>query len=121
MSTTFWSQAQTIPNSGLETWKDVGGWYFNPENWETNNCQIMTPVLQDTNSYSGNYSLTISHDYSAITGYAKSRFPFNVHAAAIKVYVKCEISSIDTVSVLVDVYLNREIISNGIWTSSNSL
>ena len=51
----------------------------------------------------------------------KSRFPFNVHAAAIKVYVRCEMSTIDTVSVLVDVYSNRQIIDNGKWTSINSI
>lgn len=121
MSAAFWSQAQAIPNSGFETWENVGGWYLDPEGWETNNSHIMTPVLPDTNSYSGNYSLTISHKYSGITGYAKSRFPFNAHAAAIKAYVKCEMSETDTVSVLVDIYSNRQITGNGKWTSAASI
>jgi hypothetical protein len=118
---TLYSMAQTIPNSGFETWENIGGWYFNPENWETNNSQIMTPVLQETNSYSGNYSLTINHNFSARTGYAKSRFPFNVNAVAIKAYVKCEISTRDKVSVLVNAYLNQQLTGDGMWTSSNSI
>jgi len=81
----------------------------------------MTPVLQDTNSYNGNYSLSINHDYSARTGYAKSRFPFNVNAIAINVYVKCEISTRDKVSVLVNAYLNQQLTGDGMWTSSSSI
>lgn len=120
-SITLYSMAQTIPNSGFETWENIGGWYFNPQNWETNNNQLITPVLQDTDSYTGNYSLTINHDYSAGTGYVKSRFPFNVNAVAIKVYVKCKISTRDKVSVLVNAYLNQQIIGDGMWTSTNSI
>ena len=118
---TMYAKAQTIPNSGFELWQNVGGWYFNPESWETNNSQIMTPVLQDTNSFSGNYALTLSHANSSIKGYAKSRFPLNGHTQAIKVYVKCEVSTLDTVSVQVDLFSNRQIIDNGMWTSAQSI
>ena len=118
---TMYAKAQTIPNSGFELWQNVGGWYFNPESWETNNSQIMTPVLQDTNSFSGNYALTLSHAYSSVKGYAKSRFPLNGHTQAIKVYVKCEVSTLDTVSVQVDLFSNRQIIDNGMWTSAQSI
>lgn len=121
MSATIWSQAQTIPNSGFESWENLFGWILDPENWETNNSQLMTPVQQDTNSFSGNYALTINHDYASITGYAKSKFPLNEHPSAIKVYVKCEMSTIDTVSVLVDVYSNLQIIDDGMWTSTMNI
>jgi hypothetical protein len=113
--------AQTIPNSGFETWIDAGNWHLDPENWETNNTHIMTPVFPDSNSYSGNYSLTISHDYSGITGYAKSRFPYNANASAIKVYVRCEISIMDTVCIQVDLYSKGQTVGDGKWTSTGSI
>jgi hypothetical protein len=121
ISLTISSKAQTIPNSNFESWNNIGGWYLNPENWETNNNHLMTPVQQDTNSYCGNYALTINHDYSSITGYAKSKFPLNVHPSAIKVYVKCEVSTTDKVSIQVDLYLNRQIIDDGMWSSTMSI
>jgi len=119
--TAFWPQAQTIPNSDFEDWEDVHGWYLKPVYWCTNNCQLMNSVLQDTIAYSGNYAILINYKYSSIKGYASSRFPFDLIPAAISAFVKCEIPVTDTVSILVYVFADSQIVDYGKWSSTSSI
>jgi len=115
------TKAQTIPNSGFEDWVDVGGWYFAPEHWQTNNTPFIVPVLRDTNACIGNYSLKISHEQSGMKGYAKAKFPFYGHLPVINFSIKCNIQASDTVSVLLNHYSNGQIIENAKWSSTTCI
>ena len=115
------TKAQTIPNAGFENWINPLGWYFNPENWATNNSHIWMPVQQDTNSHTGNYALAINHDYASIGGYAKAGFHMDETPSAIKAHVKCQVCPCDEVSIQVNFFLNSQPMDDCIWTSMESI
>lgn len=112
---------QTIPNSGFENWDIVGGWFEYPNSWITNNTQITTPVLKDTNSFEGSYSLIISHKYSFHDGFATSKFPFLIHPTNILAYVKSEIDGNDSVRIDISVFLEGKIVDSGQWVNTTSI
>lgn len=113
------TNGQTIPNSGFENWSWIGGWFENPDSWNTNNSQITTPVVKDNNSYQGNFSLQINR--TGYSGYARSKFPFSQHPSSVEAYVKSTISGVDTVSIHISVYSAGNIVDIGDWTNSTSI
>lgn len=107
---------QTIPNSGFENWSWIGSWYENPDNWNTNNFQIMTYVVKDTNAYQGNFALQVNK-----AGYARSKFQFTQHPSSISVYVKNSFSTIDTVKIEAFVYSGSTIVDMGNWINTTPI
>ncbi len=62
--------AQIPPNPGFEQWILVGGWFENPEHWQTNNNQLITPVTKDpVDNTEGLYAMSVGAN-----GWAQNRF-----------------------------------------------
>jgi len=105
-----------IPNAGFEDWSWVGGWYENPDNWITNNNQIVNYVWKDTTAYQGNYAIGIKPN-----GYARFKFQYSTHPNSLNAYVKSDISGADSVFIDVFLFSGGNIVDEGHWINTNSI
>jgi hypothetical protein len=116
LSLTIPTVGQIIPNSGFENWTWIGGWFENPDNWTTNNTQIITPVVKDTIPYQGNYAMQVNG-----TGYAQSKFAFSQHPTDIQFHVKSNIENSDTLAFDIFIHSGSNIVDTGNWINTTSI
>lgn len=65
----LFANAQLLLNPGFEQWIFVGGWFENPEYWQTNNNQIMNPVTKDqAHNTEGQFAMSVG-----MNGWARYR------------------------------------------------
>ena len=112
--------AQTIPNAGFENWTDIGGWYVNPDNWQTSNAQLScSGVNKDSNSYQGNFAAQILT--LGCAGWAQTQFPLTTHPLNLYCYVRISLTGIDTVSIRIELLNNGNVADNGLWTDTTNI
>ena len=85
----------TIPNGSLERWNSFGGWYENPEFWETNNNQIISFIQKDNDAYERRYSMKVNHNGFARTEFKKPQYACN----SLNFYYKYFLEHDDTISI----------------------
>lgn len=113
--------SQTVPNAGFESWHNVGGWYDNPDDWNTNNNSILAQsVLRDSNAYKGVLAMKVANLVN-FTGHAYIKFPLNMHPYSINVYVRSNISASDSAVIYVRAYFSGSRVDSGAWYSSVSV
>lgn len=113
--------SQTVPNAGFESWHNVGGWYDNPDDWNTNNNSILAQsVLRDSNAYKGVLAMKVANLVN-LTGHAYIMFPLNKHPYSINVYVRSNISASDSAVIYVRAYFSGNKVDSGAWYSSVSV
>lgn len=111
------SQPQPLPNGGFESWIFMGGWFENPEFWQTNNNQIMTAFVEkDTNAYMGQYAMKVNTQ-----GHAKAGFKFMQSLLGISGMVKTNIINPDTVIIKARFFLGGVAVDSGAWSGTLSL
>jgi len=112
--------AQTIPNAGFENWTNIGGWYNNPDDWETNNAQLScSEVNKDSNSYQGNFAAQILT--LGCAGWAQIQFPLTTHPLNLYCYVGTNLIGTDTVSIKIELMNNGNIVDNGLWINTTNI
>lgn len=105
------SQPQPLPNGGFESWIFFGGWYENPEFWQTNNNQIMTAFVEkDTFAYMGQFAMKVNTQ-----GHAKAGFKFMQSLLGISGMVKTNIVAPDTVIIKTRFFLGGVVVDSGAW------
>lgn len=105
------SQPQPLPNGGFESWIFLGGWFENPEFWQTNNNQIMTAFVEkDTNAYMGQYAMKVNTQ-----GHAKAGFKFLQSLLGIYGMFKTNIITPDTVIIKARFFLGGIAVDSGSW------
>ncbi|MBW8051382.1 MAG: T9SS type A sorting domain-containing protein [Cytophagales bacterium] len=105
-----------VPNGAFENWSWIGGWYENPDNWTTNNNQILNFVWKDTTAFQGNYAIGIKPN-----GYARTKFQYSTHPNSLNAYVKSNISGADSVFIDVFLFSGGSIVDEGHWINTNSI
>jgi hypothetical protein len=106
------TQAQ-IPNAGFEDWTNWSGWFDDPDNWDTNNGQLFTPVVKDTFAYQGDFAMQVNFNGSAAT-----IFPVASHPQILSAFVKTNFTSYDTVGITIRVYANDLVTDSAVWLST---
>lgn len=113
--------SQVVPNAGFENWHNVGGWFDEPDYWETNNNSIMTPgVVRDSNAYQGILAMKVAN-VTNLPGYAYAGFPSTQHPLSIKVFAKSNILSSDSASIIVRVFYSGIAVDSGRWYCTTTI
>jgi hypothetical protein len=98
------AKAQNVPNSDFETWIP-GPWFSYPQDWITNNTQVMVPVTMDNDHYSGSYSMRVGANGIATCKFATSQVQqFNY-------FIKRTIVANDTVWVKIKALKNGSVVT----------
>jgi hypothetical protein len=113
--------AQSIPNPGFENWHTVGGWYDNPDYWNSNNNSITAPgVVKDTNAYAGVLGMMVAN-VSGTQARAYTGFHVTAHPYSVSFYGKSTITAGDSVSVRILIYNGGVEVDSGRWFGSVSV
>ena len=112
-------EAQQIPNSGFESWTNIGGWFDNPDEWQTGNNQIQTPVVKDTLAHPGNYALQINA--MGINSFAKTKFAISAHPNQLNFFVKTNVAGSEEVSIVSKLFYSNNVVDSAQWTYSSPL
>lgn len=112
--------AQNVPNGDFEKWHSVGGWFDNPDDWQTNNTQIIAAgVVQDMETPYGLLAMQV-RNVSGIPGNAYTMFQRVVHPLAVNVSVKTDIVSDDSVAIRILIYHSGSVVDSGVWYGTTS-
>ena len=114
-------QTDSIPNGDFENWTSG----LNLENWKTNSCPSCEPpfetyiVQKDSPAYHGRYAAKFIYNnlYPAV---ADNKFAVSGHPLFIGAYVKCNLVSMDTVSLIIHLYNNGVVVDSGVWNGTSS-
>lgn len=114
-------KGQLVPNAGFENWHNVGGWFDNPDDWTTNNTQLLGDFVErDSMPYQGDWGMKIKpHD--TVPGLAYITFPLIAHPVSVQVFVKSQVTSGDTNLINVIVYSNDSVRDVGNWINVNAI
>lgn len=114
----FVANAQTIPNGNFENWTS-NTWTNSPDDWETENSQILEPVTQDLDSYEGDFAMMVTSQESIIGEYASAIATFDIEyiPASLDFYVKTE-TLFGAVGVTITFYNQEFVVSSDEWFSS---
>lgn len=114
-------RAQTIPNAGFESWHTVGGWYDNPDDWNTNNNSIMAPgVVRDSNAYAGVLAMRVEY-LSGLPGYAHTGFLLAQHPEGLLLFAKSNVVSPDTNTISIHAWYQGMPVDSGLWQNTVSI
>ena len=109
-----------IPNSDFETWINIGGWFENPESWQTNNTQItIAQVNKDADAYSGMFAARLTN-YTPIVPSLQAKFPITAHPAHLNAWVKSTVNGSDSVWVQVKLSQSGNYVDSGRWVAYTS-
>ena len=98
----YLSHAQYIPNPSFEQWNNVGGWFDNPDDWMTNNGQIVAPVSKDiVYNTEGQYAMRVSAN-----GWALCRFDVQADLSGFHFDYYFSASGSDTALAIMEGYYN---------------
>lgn len=104
------SVPDSIPNAGLERWF-VSQWFEFPEAWNTNNTQIYTPVVKDTDAYAGSFAMKLISQ--AAIPHADCNFPITTHPSNLTCVVKNQILINDSAVIVVRLYYQGNLVDSG--------
>jgi hypothetical protein len=111
-------------NGDFENWH-YGSWYYEPDNWMSNNYVQWTCGIdeRDSDAYHGNFSIKlINYDSSsACQAYAISKFPIPTHPFNLIAFQKCILADSDTVSIKVTLLNSGIEIDSGYWINTSSV
>ncbi|HLF64738.1 MAG TPA: T9SS type A sorting domain-containing protein [Saprospiraceae bacterium] len=112
--------AQNVPNGDFEDWHTVGGWFENPDDWQTNNNQIIAPgVVKDSETPFGFFAMQVSNVTNipgeAYTGFIRTVRPDNVH-----VFARSNIMTQDSAVITVLLYHEGDVVDSGTWYETTS-
>lgn len=117
----FIGMAQNVPNGNFENW-EFYGWGYNPENWVTGNTQLTEPVIQDTDSYEGDFAMQVHAIPNGLGLYAEATTDFEINniPEVLNFYTKyyCENGG---VAVEIFFYDDSILISSSSWYGSDTL
>jgi hypothetical protein len=127
-----------IPNSGFESWTNMGN-YINPEGWWTTNDSIESgsfyPATRSTDHYPasvGNYSIRLENNIALLPGWGAFGltwtgdfkgsnfpvFPLNGHPTSLYGYYKFAPQNNDTMEIHIRIYKNGVDISGGSYKTA---
>lgn len=110
------SNSQQIPNGNFEIWGLYNTWTLEPQDWDTPNNQIMTPVIQDLDAYEGEFAMKVNvlpGFEGAIQQIATTSFPVTAIPSSLQFMVKANVpdsDELDNVSVTAEFRLNGAIV-----------
>jgi hypothetical protein len=104
-----------IPNSDFENWYNVGGWFDNPDYWNTNNSQVVTTVVRpDSDAYSGMLAMLL-YNNGIMRPSAITKFPASGNVNSMVGYVKLKLILNDTVMITLRELSNGIVVDSGRW------
>ncbi|HJP63706.1 MAG TPA: hypothetical protein VJ844_09705 [Mucilaginibacter sp.] len=117
----------SLPKSNLPN-GDFEGWTTSDrlEQWKTNSCPecfsaINQYVVQKTTeAYHGLYAAKLLYN-GVYRAEAYNTFAVTTHPQALNGYVKCTLSTGDTVFIKVQVFSQNRVVDSGLWTGTVSI
>ena len=121
---TFWSYGQSIdiPNGDFENWT-FNGWNYEPENWFTENFQLIEHVTQDTDAYEGDYAMKVTYSNETALvrqGHATVLIPTTETPSALLFHVKTEAQA-SMLGVEVVYHIEDAIVYTEQWSTTESI
>lgn len=113
--------AAQIPNSGFENWIE-NGWSNDPEDWETDNSELVQPVTQDLEAYEGMYAMKVTAVPIGVGdwGEASTIVPIDYIPASLDFWVKSQNEN-GFVQVLIEFFNGEVLFTSFFWGTSESI
>jgi hypothetical protein len=112
--------ADTIPNSGFERW-GFSTWFQVPQDWMTNNSQILPPVVMgDSNAHSGLSSMRLLNT-GALVPHAYCGFAISTHPQNMGGYFNPSLMNNDSAWILVRLFYNNQAVDSGSMALYNGI
>jgi hypothetical protein len=113
--------AAQIPNAGFENWIE-NGWGYNPEDWETENSELVQPVTQDLEAHEGMYAMKVTAVPTGVGewGEASTTVPIDYIPASLNFWVKTQVEN-GYVQVLIEFFLDEVQFTSYTWDNTESI
>ena len=112
MSISNAASADSIPNSGFESWI-ISQWFIDPLGWSTNNSHILAPtVVQDTDAYAGSLAMKLTNSGSLVPA-ASCNFTISSHPENLGFQIKNLLGSGDSGTVVVRIFYHQQLVDSG--------
>ena len=111
-----------VPNGDFENWDNT----LLLSIWETNSCPTCVPpyetyiVQKDNTVFNGQFAAKFIYN-NVYAAWAKNTFFVSQHPTILSAYVKCNISTLDTVSIKIDLFTNNSITDSGSWIGTSQI
>jgi hypothetical protein len=113
--------AAQIPNAGFENWIE-NGWSYNPEDWETDNSELLQPVTQDLEAHEGMYAMKVTAVPIGVGdwGEASTTVPIDYIPASLDFWVKSQNEN-GFVQVLIEFFNDEMLFTSFFWGTIESI